>query len=245
MPRRALVTGGSGGIGLAIARSLAAEGCEVAILGRTAERLEAARAMIGPACVAMRADVSQRADVEAAAAALAERWPSLDILVNNAGTGATPRVALDTPLADAEAAWDADVGIHLKGCLLVTLALAPHLASPGGRVVMISSIAAFRAGGLAYGSAKAGLIGLTYALARDLGPRGITVNAVAPGYISDTQFSAGWPEARVRHLVDETLVGRAGRPADVAAAVRYLASPEAGFVTGEVLHVNGGALFGR
>lgn len=245
MARRALVTGGSGGIGLAIARTLAEDGCEVAILGRSPERLEAARRMLGPGCIALRADVSVAADVEAAAAALADRWPVVDVLVNNAGTGATPRIGLDTPLREAEAAWDTDVGIHLKGSFMVTLAVAPLLASPGGRVVMISSIAAYRAGGLAYGSAKAGLIGLTYALARELGPRGVTVNAIAPGYIAETRFSAGWPEERVRRLVGETLVGRAGQPADVAAAVRYLASPEASFVTGEVLHVNGGVLFGR
>ena len=245
MTRRALVTGGSGGIGLAIARALTEDGCQVAILGRSPERLEAARRTLGPGCIALRADVSVVAEVEAAATELAHRWPVVDVLVNSAGTGATPRVALDTPLREAEAAWAADVGIHLKGAFMVTLAVAPLLAGPGGRVVMISSIAAYRAGGLAYGSAKAGLIGLTYALARELGPRGVTVNAIAPGYIADTQFSAGWPEERVRRLVSETLVGRAGQPADVAAAVRYLASPEASFVTGEVLHVNGGALFGR
>jgi 3-oxoacyl-[acyl-carrier protein] reductase len=243
--RTALVTGGSSGIGLAVARTLAADGCDVAVLGRDPERLAAACEALGPGAIPLRADVSVRADIERALQILRGRWPRLDVLVNSAGTGATPRVGLDTPPAEAEAAWDQDIAIHLKGSFLVTLAAAPLLAAPGGRVVMISSIAAFRAGGIAYGAAKAGLVGLTYALARDFGPKGITVNAVAPGFIADTGFSLGWPEERIRNLVGETLVGRPGAPADVAAAVRYLASPEASFVTGEVLHVNGGALFGR
>lgn len=104
---------------------------------------------------------------------------------------------------------------------------------------------ASRAGTVAYAAAKAGLHGLTFGLARELSPRGITVNAVAPGFVAGTGFTGDWPEERVRFMVEQTAVKRAGQPEDVAAAVRYLASPEAGFVTGEILQVNGGWLFGR
>ena len=131
----------------------------------------------------------------------------------------------------------------------MAMAVAPHLPRPGGRIINVSSIAAFtggsRPGAVAYAAAKAGLIGMTYALARELSPQGITVNAVAPGFVAGTEFTGQWSEERVRGIVAETPVGREGHPNDIAAAVRYLASPDASFVTGEVLNVNGGWLFGR
>jgi 3-oxoacyl-[acyl-carrier protein] reductase len=117
----------------------------------------------------------------------------------------------------------------------------------GGRIVNISSIAAFtggsRAGSTAYAAAKAGVLGLTYGLARELSPQGITVNAIAPGFIASTGFTGDWSEERVRGIIEQTPVGRGGHPDDIAAATLYLASPEASFVTGEVLNVNGGWLF--
>jgi 3-oxoacyl-[acyl-carrier protein] reductase len=248
-PRVIFITGGNSGIGQATAAAFAREGDNVVILGRREEALRAAAQQLGPRVTWERADVTQREQVAAAVAAVVERLGKIDVLVNGVGTSAVPAIKTDLPLEEAERYWDEDVNIHLKGSFLVSMAVAPHLPRPGGRIINISSIAAFtggsRAGGVAYAAAKAGLIGMTYGLARELSPQGITVNAIAPGFIANTGFTGAWPEERVRSLIDQIPVGRGGRAADIAAAVLYLASPEASFVTGEVLHVNGGALFGH
>jgi 3-oxoacyl-[acyl-carrier protein] reductase len=181
------------------------------------------------------------------ATSVGERYGRVDVLVNNAG------YLLAVTLADPSAGVDAlteVLNVNLVGAYRVTAALSDLLVRPGGRVVNVSSIAAFTGGsgsGAAqgYAAAKAGLLGLTYGMARELGPQGVTVNAVAPGFIADTGFTEGFPPERVRMLVDSTMVGRAGDVADIAAAVGYLASPEAGWVCGQVLNVNGGTLFGR
>jgi 3-oxoacyl-[acyl-carrier protein] reductase len=139
-----------------------------------------------------------------------------------------------------------DLEQNLMTALLLTAVLRPRLRRPGGRVINVSSIAALRGGGESYSAAKGAIIGWSYSLAADLGPEGITVNIVAPGFIEDTEFFGdSMTEERRRRLVEDTLVGRPGVPDDVAAAVVYLASPEAGYVTGQILQVNGGALLGR
>jgi 3-oxoacyl-[acyl-carrier protein] reductase len=131
----------------------------------------------------------------------------------------------------------------------MAMAVVPHLPRPGGRIINISSIAAFTGGSgggaIGYAAAKAGVLGLTYGLARALSADGITVNAIAPGFIAETGFTGAWSEERVRGIVAQTPVGRGGAAEDIATAARYLASPEASFVTGEILNVNGGWLFGR
>lgn len=247
MRRTIVITGGGSGIGRAAAEAFARAGDRVVILGRREEKLRAVAQSLGPSVGWQRVDVSQRDSVAAGAAAIAGRFGRIDVLVNNAGF--VLGITTQTPLAEAERLWDEVVDVNLKGAFLMAAAVAAHLPRPGGRIINVSSIAAFtggsRPGAVAYAAAKAGLIGMTYALARELSPQGITVNAIAPGYVAGTEFTGQWSEERIRGIVGETPVGRGGRPDDIAAAVLYLASPDASFITGEVLNVNGGWLFGR
>ncbi len=243
--RHILITGGNSGVGRAIAERFAQEEAHLAILGRNQETLRATASALAPHVTWYQADVSRRQQVQATVATIVEHWGQVDVLVNAAGIF-TLGVTTDMPLDEAEREWDAVLDTNLKGSFLMTVAVAPHLVRPGGRIISISSIAAFsggsRAGLTAYAAAKAGLLGLTYGFAQELSPQGITVNAVAPGFIANTGITGAWSEERVRGIIEQTPVGRAGQVNDVAAAVHYLSSPEASFVTGEVLNVNGGWL---
>jgi 3-oxoacyl-[acyl-carrier protein] reductase len=234
----AVVTGGASGIGFGIAEALVRAGYDIVLIGRNEDRLRNAAEKLGPACSWRRADVGRRNEVQAALSGL----DHVDVLVNAAGF--VRSVSLATPAEEAEANWDAVIDANLKGSFLMTRVVAPLLASPGGHVINISSIGAqtggSRPGSLAYAAAKSGLHGLTYALARELAPRGITANVVAPGFIADTGFTGAWPEERIAAIVAETPMGRSGTPADIAGAVLWLASPAGSFVTGAVIPVNGG-----
>ncbi|MEO3744999.1 SDR family oxidoreductase [Plantactinospora sp. B5E13] len=245
--RLAVVSGGATGIGAAIAAGLAEDGYDIIVVGRRADLLRGAADRIGAGCgrpdavQAVPADLTDPAQLAPVVAAVGDR--QVDVVVNNAGgylggDGST--------LEGVAAQWRANLDSNVLTAVLLTEALRPALRRPGGRVILLSSIAALRGGGGPYSAAKAALHGWAYDLAQQLGPEQITVNVVAPGYVVDTEFFGDrmTPEGHQRR-VDATLVGRAGEPAEIAAAVRYLAGPSAGYVTGQVLGVNGGSVFGR
>ncbi|MCX3289536.1 SDR family NAD(P)-dependent oxidoreductase [Streptomyces sp. NEAU-H22] len=246
MARNVVISGGGTGIGLAAARVFAAGGDRVLLLGRRADVLEKAEV---PGALTYAADLAEPEDVRGVAAFVERELGAVDVLVHSAGGSGLlePDVPGDDPLAAVAHTWSVNFRLNTLTAVLLTEALKPRLAEPGGRVLFLSSIAAYRGSGSgAYAAAKAGLHPYAHDLARELGPRGITVNVVAPGYIEDTEFFGdAMAEERRARLIGETSTGRAGTPGDVAETLHWLASPGAGHITSQIIQVNGGAERGR
>ena len=237
----AVVTGSGRGIGHAIAVRLAKEGARIASVSRTeanakktADEINATRA---DAAKAYAVDVADQDAVQKAASQILEDFGRVDILVNNAGVtrdGLSMRMSLED--------WDTVLNTNLKGAFVFTQALMrPMIKQRSGRIINISSIAGLtgNAGQANYSASKAGLIGLTKTLARELASRGITVNAVAPGLI-ETDMTTVLSEEIRQAILQNVPLGKLGEPDDIAGAVAYLASPEAKYITGQVLTVDGG-----
>ncbi|WP_341207682.1 3-oxoacyl-[acyl-carrier-protein] reductase [uncultured Sphingomonas sp.] len=235
----ALVTGASGGIGSAIAKGLAAQGARLAVSGSNVAKLEAFLATLpGEGHVAVPCDLSDAAAVDAlvpqAVAALGGR---IDVLVNNAGV---TRDNLAMRMKDDE--WDQVIRVNLEAAFrLIRAAAKPMMKQRFGRVISITSVVGQTGnpGQANYAASKAGLVGMSKALAQELASRNITVNCVAPGFIRSA-MTDGLPEAQKTQLTARIPAGDLGTGEDIAAAVVYLASKEAGYVTGQTIHVNGG-----
>jgi 3-oxoacyl-[acyl-carrier protein] reductase len=246
--RAAVVSGGGTGIGRAVARTLAAEGADVTIIGRREEVLketaDALNTELGAERVrAVTADLREPDAVAAVAERIAAVTPVVDVLVNNAGGNFAPVARTD--LAGIREDWAINIAGNVLPTVLLTHALRPALRRPGARIITITSIAAFR-GPATYGGSKAALHSWAAELTAQLAPEGITVNCVAPGYVADTEFygarmNGEFHAGRAR----QALTGNGGVPEDVAGMVAYLAAPGTGHVTGQVLQINGGALLGR
>ncbi len=238
--RQVVVTGGGTGIGYAIAAAFASRGEHVTITGRREHVLKEAADRIGAEYAVFNA--ASPVAVQEALGALPQH---VDVLVNNAGGNTNLDRKQPGDLMDVAEAWWANLNANLMSAVLVTTALTPRLGD-GGRVISIGSSAARGTGSGSYGAAKAALESWTADLAAELGPRGITANVVSPGLVLDTEFFRGrLTEDGIRARVDNTRNGRPGTPSDVADTVLFLAGEGAGHVTGQVLHVNGGAYLGR
>lgn len=232
-----LITGASGGIGAAIARTLHAQGAVVVLSGTRRDALDAVAAELGERAFVCPADLRDAAEPDALVAAAEQAAGPLAILVNNAGM-TRDMLALRMRDEDWQAVIDVDLSAPFR---LARASLRGMLRRRAGRIINISSIvgATGNAGQANYVAAKAGLVGMSKALAQEVASRGITVNVVAPGFIA-TPMTDKLTEQQRTKLADAIPLGRLGQPDDVAAAVAYLASDEAGWVTGATLHVNGG-----
>jgi len=235
--KTALVTGASGGIGGAIARALHAAGATVALSGTRTAPLEALAADLGSRAHVLTCDLADPASVEALPKAAAAAMGSVDILVNNAGI---TRDTLFMRMSDED--WQSVIDVNLTSAFrLCRGVLRGMMKARWGRIVNISSVvgATGNPGQGNYAAAKAGMVGMSKSLAAEVASRNITVNCVAPGFIT-TAMTDGLSEDQKTRILTSVPAGRMGEASEVAAAVLYLASPEAGYVTGAVLHVNGG-----
>jgi 3-oxoacyl-[acyl-carrier protein] reductase len=238
----AIVTGASLGIGFGVAEALVESGARVAVVGRSQDRMDQTAARLGEAAIGIGADVADKSDVARMVECTVDRFGKLDFLVNSAGVRSFGLVH-ETSLQD----WDQVMDVQLTGTFLCCQAAIDPLLESSGRIVNLSSMFGYkgRPKGASYATAKSGVVGLTKVLASELAPT-VTVNAIAPGAVETERLGPGLTEEekaplRAQRTVDIPLK-RMGQPLDIAWAVMYLLGPGGGWVTGQVLHVNGGAL---
>jgi 3-oxoacyl-[acyl-carrier protein] reductase len=237
--KKALVTGATGGIGGPIAAALKAQGAEIAISGTRKEKLDELAASLGEGVHALPCDLKDRAAVEKLVTDAESALGQVDILVNNAGVTADN---LFMRMKDQE--WDDVIAVNLTATFVLTRGLLRGMMRRrGGRIVNISSISGVfgNPGQANYAASKAGMIGLTKSLAREVSGRGITANAIAPGFIQSPMTDV-LNEKQVAAIAQAIPAGKFGKPEDIASAVVFLASDEAHYITGETLHVNGGMI---
>ena len=238
--KTAIITGAANGIGAATARRFADEGARVVVCDVDEEagrRVESGIRRSGADCCFVKLDVRDRSAVEPAVHDVQHRFQRVDILINNAGITADARLVKMT-----ESDWDRVIDTNLKGVFNCTQAVAPGMIEQGsGRIISAASVVAHQGnfGQTNYVAAKAGVIGMTQVWARELGPKGITVNAVAPGFI-DTEMARVVGEDTLRRVIEKTPLGRMGTATEVANAYLFLASDESSYVNGSVLRVDGG-----
>lgn len=237
--KTAFVTGSTRGIGLAIARALYGAGAKVAVVGRDLERARTVAESLGERAAPVACDVANVAEVEAAVAAAERALGPIDILVNNAG------ITRDNILLRlTEDDWDAVLDANLKGAFITIRAtIKGMMKRRAGRIINITSIVGLigNKGQANYAASKAGLVGLTKSVAKEYASRNILANCIAPGFI-ETDMTRSLAEAQSAALLGQIPLGRLGQASEVAHAVAFLASPEASYITGTELHVNGGML---
>ncbi|HQG70263.1 MAG TPA: 3-oxoacyl-ACP reductase family protein [Rhodoglobus sp.] len=243
--RVVLITGAGGGLGRAFAEGFAAQGDRVVVAdidGPGAERTVEVLVGRGAEALAVTVDVTSADSVRAMVDSLIARFGRLDVVVNNAAIYAT---LTRTPFTDIDPAeWDRVMGVNAKGTWLVSAAAFPHLTSPGGRIINIASATVMSGSPLwmHYVASKAAVIGMTRVMAREVGAAGVTVNAIAPGFTL-TEASLGLLEDAETYGVDRGTIKRAGQPDDIVGTALFLASDQAGYLTGQTIVVDGGKQF--
>ncbi|MCH7478390.1 MAG: 3-oxoacyl-[acyl-carrier-protein] reductase [SAR324 cluster bacterium] len=238
--RVALVTGAGRGIGKAIALELAAAGADIAFVNRTKALADATQAEVeslGRKCHGVQADISRPEEVERMVASVLETFPTIDVLVNNAGMTRDGLLLRMSPEA-----WREVMAVNLDGMFYVTRAVIKSMVRQRrGRIINLTSVVGFTGnpGQVNYSAAKSAVVGFTKSIAKELASRNITCNAVAPGFI-DTDMTRKLTEAQQKAIVEQIPMGRIGTAEEIARVVRFLASEDAAYITGAVLHVNGG-----
>jgi 3-oxoacyl-[acyl-carrier protein] reductase len=238
----ALVTGAAGSIGAAVAQRLVNDGAQVVLVDRAADQLAAVAGPLGASATTAVLDLADPVAIERGVAGLVARLGHIDVLVNNAG------ILSNNKMADATyEEWRRIFAVNLDAAFLMTKAVLPSMrASKWGRVIMMSSLSSKSGGitsGSAYSTSKAALIGLTFTVARETAAQGITVNAIAPAYVMSPMVSEQLSAEQRAALIAQIPVGRFCEPDEIAHVVSFLASPMSGFITGEVIDINGGLHF--